>query len=95
MLKKGIFGAWVLTAFFALAMTPGFAQEKVLINGFDADYPPFSFVDKDGKPAGFDMEALDWIAISKWDLKSNINRQTGPPSCPPCSPRKSTSSPPA
>ncbi len=42
--------------------TPAGAQEKVYINGFDADYPPFSFVDKNGKPAGFDIDALDWIA---------------------------------
>jgi len=39
-----------------------FAQDKVYTNGFDADYPPFSFVGKDGKPAGFDVDALDWIA---------------------------------
>jgi polar amino acid transport system substrate-binding protein len=52
--------AVVLTT--VLALTPVVAQEKVLVNGFDADYPPFSFVGKDGKPAGFDMDALDWIA---------------------------------
>ena len=46
----------------APGVTPGFAQDKVYLNGSDADYPPFSFVGKDGKPAGFDMDALDWIA---------------------------------
>ncbi len=38
------------------------AEEKVYVNGIDFGFPPFGFVDKDGKPAGFDVEALDWIA---------------------------------
>ncbi|GAH97105.1 unnamed protein product, partial [marine sediment metagenome] len=41
----------------------GQAQEKkVYINGIDPDFPPFAYVDKDGNPAGFDVEAVDWIA---------------------------------
>jgi len=33
------------------------------INGLDANNPPFAYVDeKSGKPVGFDVEALDWIA---------------------------------
>jgi polar amino acid transport system substrate-binding protein len=44
---------------------PVLAEDKVYINGFDADYPPFSFVGKDGKPAGFDIEAVNWIAEKK------------------------------
>lgn len=38
------------------------AASKVLINGFDADYPPFSYISKTGKPAGFDIDAVNWIA---------------------------------
>jgi polar amino acid transport system substrate-binding protein len=38
------------------------AEDKVLINGIDANFPPFAFVDKTGTPSGFDVEALDWIA---------------------------------
>ncbi len=38
------------------------AEEKVYVNGIDANFPPFAYIDKDGKPAGFDVEALDWIA---------------------------------
>ena len=34
----------------------------VYINGFDAAYPPFSFIDKAGNPAGFDIDAVNWIA---------------------------------
>lgn len=40
----------------------GVAQAKTYINGIDANYPPFAFVDKEGKPSGFDVESLDWIA---------------------------------
>ena len=39
------------------------ALAKSYINGIDADNPPFAYVDeKSGKPAGFDVESLDWIA---------------------------------
>jgi polar amino acid transport system substrate-binding protein len=41
----------------------GQAQEKkTYINGIDPDFPPFAYIDKEGKPAGFDVEAVDWIA---------------------------------
>ncbi|MGE5256909.1 MAG: ABC transporter substrate-binding protein [Hyphomicrobiales bacterium] len=63
MVKKIVWLGIAAVAFATvLGLTPGFAQDKVYINGFDADYPPFSFVGKDGKPAGFDIDALDWIA---------------------------------
>jgi len=32
------------------------------VNGIDANFPPFAFVDQSGKPDGFDVKALDWIA---------------------------------
>lgn len=38
------------------------AEEKTYINGIDANYPPFAYVDKDGKPAGFDVDSMNWIA---------------------------------
>lgn len=38
------------------------AAGKTLVNGIDANFPPFAFVAKDGKPSGFDVEAMDWIA---------------------------------
>lgn len=38
------------------------AAEKTLVNGIDADFPPFASVDKTGKAIGFDVESLDWIA---------------------------------
>ncbi len=39
-----------------------FAAEKTLINGIDANYPPYSFIDKTGKPDGLDVMAVNWIA---------------------------------
>lgn len=36
--------------------------EKVYINGIDANFPPFAYVDKKGTPAGFDVDAVNWIA---------------------------------
>jgi len=38
------------------------ASEKSFVNGIDFGFPPFGFVDKDGKPSGFDVEAVNWIA---------------------------------
>jgi polar amino acid transport system substrate-binding protein len=38
------------------------AAEKVYINGIDANFPPFAYLDKSGHPDGFDVKALDWIA---------------------------------
>ena len=37
------------------------AQMKVYRNGIDPNFPPFSYVDKQGQPDGFDIKALDWI----------------------------------
>jgi polar amino acid transport system substrate-binding protein len=45
-----------------LLTVPVWSAEKTYINGIDANFPPFAFVDKTGKPSGFDVEALDWIA---------------------------------
>ncbi|MCG8565642.1 MAG: ABC transporter substrate-binding protein [Desulfobacterales bacterium] len=38
-----------------------FAGKKI-VNGIDANFPPFAFIDKTGQPSGFDVEAMDWIA---------------------------------
>ncbi len=39
-----------------------FAEEKTYINGIDAKYPPFTFIDKSGKLEGFDIDSINWIA---------------------------------
>ncbi|MBM9604867.1 ABC transporter substrate-binding protein [Desulfopila inferna] len=35
---------------------------RTVVNGIDANYPPFAYVDKNGNPAGFDVDAMNWIA---------------------------------
>jgi len=63
MRKKKIWGMVLIPA----ALCVLFAQsvigaEKVYINGIDANFPPFTYVDQSGNPDGFDVKALDWIA---------------------------------
>ncbi|MDR2825416.1 MAG: ABC transporter substrate-binding protein [Deltaproteobacteria bacterium] len=50
--------------FFCMSAVPGkaFAADKVYVNGIDASYPPFAFVDEKGNPAGFDVDSMNWIA---------------------------------
>lgn len=44
-----------------LAISP--ARAKTYVNGIDPNYPPFAYIDeKTGKPAGFDVDSMDWIA---------------------------------
>ena len=63
MRRKGFWGAVLtLAALCVLSATTVIAAEKVYINGIDANFPPFAFVDKSGNPDGFDVKALDWIA---------------------------------
>ena len=57
----------LLTTALACALTvalfsPATAAAKSYINGIDANYPPFAYVDKSGQPSGFDVDAMDWIA---------------------------------
>jgi polar amino acid transport system substrate-binding protein len=63
MMKKA---GWLVLLVLALVLAgnvpTSVAQEKVLINGIDANFPPFAFVDKTGKPDGFDVAVVDWIA---------------------------------
>jgi polar amino acid transport system substrate-binding protein len=52
----------LLCGFLTMVFTGhAFAAEK-LINGIDANFPPFAFIDKTGQPSGFDVEAMNWIA---------------------------------
>lgn len=37
-------------------------EEKIYINGIDANYPPFSFINSNGEPDGLDIMAINWIA---------------------------------
>ena len=59
---KKILMVLVLSVVMVFAVSPVFSQDKVYVNGIDANFPPFAFVDKNGVPDGFDVKALDWIA---------------------------------
>lgn len=54
--------AMVLVLSISVALTSGYAEDKVYVNGFDAAYPPFTFIGKDGTPAGLDIDSINWIA---------------------------------
>ncbi len=56
------FAAMVLFIGLLFGAGQGLAEEKVLINGIDANYPPFTFIDKSGNPDGLDVKAVEWIA---------------------------------
>lgn len=49
-------------AVFLLAAGTALASEKTIVNGIDGGgFPPYAYVDKDGKTVGFDVEAIEWI----------------------------------
>lgn len=66
MLKKTLFAGIALFLSIAVmgAVSPSSAQAegKTYINGIDESFPPFAYMDKDGKPAGFDVDCMNWIA---------------------------------
>ncbi len=59
MLKKNVFLLCSLLAL--LCAGHAFAAEK-RINGIDANFPPFAYIDKTGQPSGFDVEVMNWVA---------------------------------
>ena len=63
MRRKGFWSLVLVPAMLAgLSAASAVAAEKIYINGIDANFPPFAYVDKSGNPDGFDVKALDWIA---------------------------------
>jgi len=62
-MKKSLRKALLILALVGLVFSGiSAAEEKVYINGIDANYPPFSFINPKGEPDGFDIKAIDWIA---------------------------------
>jgi len=47
------------------------AADTVYVDGIDAAFPPFSFIDENGNADGFDVEVLRWIA-SEMDFEIEI-----------------------
>jgi len=62
MMKKAIATMILCAAALALSFGSAFAEEKTYVNGIDFGFPPFGYVDKEGKPMGFDVESMNWIA---------------------------------
>lgn len=46
--------------------------QKAYINGIDANFPPFAYVNTAGQPEGFDIDMMNWIAK---DLGIEIKHQ--------------------
>ena len=46
----------------ALCFGSAASAERVYVDGIDAAFPPFSFIDESGDPTGFDVDVLQWIA---------------------------------
>lgn len=61
MLKRNLIWLVAAAALIVAGTTPAFAGKKI-VNGIDANFPPFAYIDKTGNPAGFDVEAMEWIA---------------------------------
>jgi len=73
MKKKSVVGMLLgLSVFLVVSASSAIAAEKVYINGIDANFPPFAYIDKSGKPDGFDVKALDWIAK---EMKFKVKHQ--------------------
>jgi len=63
MQKGKLWSGLVLAVFLVFASAGGaLALKKSYINGIDANFPPFAYVDKTGQPSGFDIDAINWIA---------------------------------
>ena len=62
-MKKSTFKGLLILALVGMVFSGvAVAEEKIYINGIDANYPPFSFIDSKGEPDGFDIKAINWIA---------------------------------
>jgi polar amino acid transport system substrate-binding protein len=62
-MKKSICKSLFILALVGLVFSgTAAAEEKVYINGIDANYPPFSFINSKGEPDGLDIKAINWIA---------------------------------
>lgn len=78
MKKKAV--AVVMTAVMALGMVSAVSvqagiEDKTLIVGFDAEYPPYGYMDDNGDYTGFDLELAQAVCdIEGWELiKTPIN----------------------
>lgn len=59
---KRIIVALLLSVAMLCVATGGALAQKVYINGIDANFPPFAYVNTQGQPEGFDIDMMAWIA---------------------------------
>ncbi len=52
----------VWTVIGTMALAAGALGAPRYVDGIDAAFPPFSFIDENGDPAGFDVDVVRWIA---------------------------------
>ena len=78
MKKKEV--AEMMTAVMAMGMVSAVSvqagiEDKTLIVGFDAEYPPYGYMDDDGEYTGFDLELAQAVCdLEGWELeKKPIN----------------------
>ena len=46
-------------------------EDKTLIVGFDAEYPPYGYMDEDGEYTGFDLELAQAVCdMEGWTLET-------------------------
>ncbi|MDI3543525.1 MAG: polar amino acid transport system substrate-binding protein [Candidatus Atribacteria bacterium] len=62
MKKYGVILLTLLVLILGVASGAGAQDKKTYIVGIDGDYYPFSYIDENGNPAGFDVESIKWIA---------------------------------
>lgn len=57
--RFGVALCLLLTSFALLSVA---GEKPRYVDGIDAAFPPFSYIDEDGDAAGFDVEVVQWIA---------------------------------
>ena len=78
MKKKAV--AVVMTAVMALGMVSAVSvqagiEDKTLIVGFDAEYPPYGYMDESGEYTGFDLELAQAVCdLEGWELEKKTNQ---------------------
>lgn len=70
-LKKKLVLGFMLVGSMAMALTGcGEKKQDTLTVGFDAEYPPYGYMDENGDYTGFDLELAEAVCeINDWELK--------------------------
>ncbi len=62
-------GAVILSASMLMGTAVGMAEETTFIVGFDAEYPPYGYMDENGDYTGFDLELAEAVCdVLGWEL---------------------------